>query len=125
MEEVKGERGGRGCQYHTFLQAHVYHAWLGQLQEEVLVFLILLIVYHLHLNHLAARGERERGKRGGREEKRTKEKRKRIKREKDRWKEREREEKVKSAGGLIITSVVKRLEVKGQLLSLTMVARSL
>ena len=53
-------------QYRTFLQTHVYHARLGQLQEEVLVFLILLIVNNFHVNKFAARRGRGRG-RGGTE----------------------------------------------------------
>lgn len=42
-------------QYRTFLQTHVYHARLGQLQEEVLVFLILFIVNNFHVYEFAAR----------------------------------------------------------------------
>lgn len=53
--------------YCTFLQTHVYHARLAQLQEEVLVFLIFLIVNNFHVNYFAAggtaRGEAERTER--------------------------------------------------------------
>lgn len=76
----------REIQYCTFLQTHVYHARLGQLQEEVLVFLILLIVNNFHVNNFAARGREkwggggERGKgrerKKGREEDREEEKNK-------------------------------------------------
>lgn len=65
----------REIQYCTFLQTHVYHARLGQLQEEVLVFLILLIVNNFHVNNFAARGrEKWGGGRGkGRERKKGRE----------------------------------------------------
>lgn len=76
----------REIQYCTFLQTHVYHAGLGQLQEEVLVFLILLIVNNFHVNNFAARGREkwggggggERGVKGKKGERRT-EKKRRIK----------------------------------------------
>lgn len=73
----------REIQYCTFLQTHVYHARLGQLQEEVLVFLILLIVNNFHVNNFAARGREkggggERGVKGKKGERRT-EKKRRIK----------------------------------------------
>lgn len=83
---MTGERE-REIQYCTFLQTHVYHARLGQLQEEVLVFLILLIVNNFHVNNFAARGrekwgrgggEGERGVKGKKGERRT-EKKRRIK----------------------------------------------
>lgn len=50
------EKKRREGWYRTFLQTHVYHARLAQLQEEVLVFLILLIVNNFHVNYFAARG---------------------------------------------------------------------
>lgn len=52
----KSERREERFGYRTFLQTHVYHARLAQLQEEVLVFLILLIVNNFHVNYFAARG---------------------------------------------------------------------
>lgn len=69
-EEANSERKDKRekFQYCTFLQTHVYHARLGQLQEEVLVFLILLIVNNFHVNNFAARGRINRG-RGGRKRK--------------------------------------------------------
>lgn len=59
----------RRIRYRTFLQTHVYHARLAQLQEEVLVFLIFLIVNNFHMNSFAAgrkRGNRKWKKEGGR-----------------------------------------------------------
>lgn len=60
----RGHRRDRQTEvgYPTFLQTHVYHARFAQLQEEVLVFLILLIVNDFHMNSFAAR--RKRGSRG-------------------------------------------------------------
>lgn len=65
VKKQLGEGGGgekserRRIRYRTFLQTHVYHARLAQLQEEVLVFLILLIVNNFHVNYFAARGTTE------------------------------------------------------------------
>ena len=76
---MTGERE-REIQYCTFLQTHVYHARLGQLQEVVLVFLILLLVNNFHVNTFAARGsekwgggEREGGVKGKEGERKTEE----------------------------------------------------
>lgn len=67
----RGHRRDRQTEvgYPTFLQTHVYHARFAQLQEEVLVFLILLIVNDFHMNSFAARRKRGSGgwKKGGRE----------------------------------------------------------
>lgn len=52
----------------TFLQTHVYHSRLSQLQEEVLVFLILLVVNYFHTNNFAARREKKRGEKEEKEE---------------------------------------------------------
>lgn len=56
----QGEERKVEDKYCTFLQTHVYHARLGQLQEEVLVFLILLIVNNFHVNEFAAGWKRTR-----------------------------------------------------------------
>lgn len=63
-ENRESQKKQKRLQYCTFLQAHVYHSRLCQLQEEVLVFLILLIVNNFHVNKFAVKGRKKGG--GGR-----------------------------------------------------------